>query len=593
MIGSLKIRAGAIAWPLLTATGYSLLAHLSLIATKGPENIATIWPSSGYFLALLLLMPARHHIASFAAMGVTGIAVNMMSGAPPLVACSYAFANGSEAAFALWLLRRREPDGLSFMAPRAVGNFCFAALSGSFLSGVLATLLTGAGLGFFLSWTTTVALGLLIITPPIIILTRMIQSRAMARIDFRSKLEAAGLIVLTALAAVISFSQDHFPLSFLPYMAVVFAAYRLGPFGAASGILVVALIAAMLTAQGLGPIPEIEASPTARVFFLQFYLVAMLFMVLPLAALLVLRQRLAKHLAQSNRWLVEAQAAAHVGHWRVDLLRSTIQWSDQTYRIHGVEQGTPVTIQSSLACYFPEDAIRVQRTLARAAKEGRPFEYQGRIRRPDGSVRHVKSHGSIERDADGRAIGVFGTAQDVTQTVENARMLEQARHTAEQAANTDMLTGLPNRRHMLGFLDQALRAAQEDGAPLAVAILDIDHFKQVNDRYGHATGDDVIRRVGERARAALRKDDMVGRFGGEEYVCVFQGTSALAAELAAERVRRAIKNDDDADDLPAVTVSVGLAVYAGEDSVEELLHRADKALYSAKRAGRNRTGLAA
>lgn len=593
MIGSLKIRAEAIFWPLLTATGFFLLAHFSLIATKGPENIATIWPSSGYFLALLLLMPTRYRIASFVTTSLANIIVTMTGGASALVAASFAFANGCEAALALWILRRREPDGLSFMAPRAVGNFCLAALAASLTSGVLATLLTQSGTAFFLLWTMTIALGLLIVTPPILILTRMIRSRAMSNISIHRKAEAAGLVLLAAGAAVMSFSQNHFPLTFLPYIAVVLASYRLGPFGAASGTLVVALIAAGLTAQGLGPIPVIELPASGRIFFLQFYLVAMLFMSLPLAALLVLRQRLAKQLAQSNRWLVQAQAAAHVGHWRVDLLRSTIQWSDQTYRIHGLEPGTPVTIKSSLACYFREDARRVQRTLARAADEGRPFEYQGRIRRPDGEIRYVKSHGSIERDADGRAIGVFGTAQDVTQAVENSKMLEQARHRAEQAANTDVLTGLPNRRHMLGFLDQALRAAQQDAAPLAVAILDIDHFKRVNDEHGHATGDEVIRRVGARARSSLRRGDMIGRFGGEEYVCVFQGTSALAAELAAERIRRAIKNGGEGDGLPDVTVSIGLAVYAGEDNVEDLLHRADKALYSAKRAGRNRTGLAA
>jgi len=161
-------------------------------------------------------------------------------------------------------------------------------------------------------------------------------------------------------------------------------------------------------------------------------------------------------------------------------------------------------------------------------------------------------------------------------------------------ANTDMLTGLPNRRHTLAFLERALAGAREHGAPLAVAIFDIDHFKRINDTHGHATGDQVIRRVALRARAALRDEDMVGRIGGEEFVCILQRSSAQSAEIVAERVRKAVEAGTAAeDDLPDATISVGLAVYDGEADVEELLHRADKALYVAKREGRNRLRSAA
>ena len=156
-----------------------------------------------------------------------------------------------------------------------------------------------------------------------------------------------------------------------------------------------------------------------------------------------------------------------------------------------------------------------------------------------------------------------------------------------------MLTGLPNRRHTLAFLEKAMVGARDHGAPLAVAIFDIDHFKRINDEFGHAVGDEVIRRVARRAKASLRDEDMVGRFGGEEFVCVLQRSSAQAAELVAERLRKAIEADDSGDDLPPATVSIGLAVYDGELDAEELLHRADQALYTAKREGRNRLRLAA
>jgi len=581
-------------WSLLTAFGYFLLAALALYATKGADNIAAVWPPSGYFLALLLLMPERARLGSFVGMAGASIGANMLGGTPPLGAAAFTLANASEASVALWLLRRREPGELSFMIPRAVGNFCIATVSASALSASIATALSGKGVDFFLSWLSTVALGMLIVTPPIVMLARLIGSKALDNASSRMKTEA--VLILTAAAAVTAtaFSQSHFPVTFLPCIAVVAAAYRLGPFGAATGMLIVTIVASLLTGQGSGPIAAIDDSQKVKVLFLQFYLLAMLFTTLPLAALLVVQRRLARRLEQSNRWLIQAEAAALVGHWRVDLVRWTIQWSDQAYRIHGLELGTPVNVEYSVEQYVDEDGVAVRKILAEAVRTGEPFEYQGRIRRTNGEIRHVKSHGSIEMSRGGKAVGIFGTVQDVTETVENARILEAARSAAERVANTDMLTGLPNRRHTLAFLEKALVGAREHGAPLAVAIFDIDHFKRINDTHGHAVGDAVIRRVAQRAKAALREEDMLGRIGGEEFVCVLQRASAQAAEIVAERVRKAVETGNTADlDLPDATVSIGLAVFNGEPDVEELLHRADQALYAAKRDGRNRLRSAA
>lgn len=595
MTRPLSPRVEAVFWFLLTATGYYLLASLSLYATKGADNIAAVWPPSGYFLALLLLMPPQMRLVSFAAMATASLSANMIEGIRASAAVAYTVANAAEAIVALWLIRRRERGEMSFMVPQAVGRFSVATLAASATSAIIATLLTGNGVDFLLSWMTTVALGMLIVTPPIVMLARMVASNALNNASAAMKAEAVALLTIAAFVTGVSFSQSDFPVTFLPCVALIVAAYRLGPFGAAAGMLIVAIIASLLTGQGYGPIAAMDESQKVEVLFLQFYLVTMLFIALPLAALLVVQRRLAKRLEQSNRWLRQAEAAALVGHWRVDLVRWTIQWSDQAYRIHGLEPGIPVDVDYSVEQYLPDDRVAVRKVLEDAVRSGQPFVFQGRIQRADGEIRHVKSHGSIEVGRKGRAVGIFGTVQDVTDTVENARILEAARSAAERVANTDMLTGLPNRRHTLVFLDQALRRAEQEGAPLAVAIFDIDHFKAINDQHGHAAGDEVIRRVGQRAKASLRDDDMVGRYGGEEFVCVLQGRSALSAELVAERVRKAVHDDGDGvtTGLPGVTVSIGLAVYSGEANIEDLLQRADKALYTAKREGRNRLRMAA
>ncbi len=117
---------------LLTATGHFLLASLSaLYVTEGADNIAAVWPPSGYFLALLLLMPARARIAAFAGMVTASMGANMLGGTPLWTSITFTLSNAGEASLALWLLRRRETGELSFMVPRSVANFCFAAFIAS------------------------------------------------------------------------------------------------------------------------------------------------------------------------------------------------------------------------------------------------------------------------------------------------------------------------------------------------------------------------------------------------------------------------------------------------------------------------------
>lgn len=595
MTRSMSPKVETLFWSLLTALGYFLLASLSLAATKGADNIAAVWPPSGYLLAMLLLAPAGARIGALVGMAGASVSANMLGGAPLSLSAAFTLANAVEGSVALWMINRRERGILSFMVPRSVGNFCIAALTASCASAGIATLLTGGGFDFFRSWLTTVGLGMLIVTPPIVMLARLAGAGALGNSNRAGTVEATAILTAAAAITTVCFSQAEFPVTFLPCVAVVAASYRLGPFGAAASVLIVTIIASWMTGHGIGPIANMDAAPTTIVLFLQFYLLTLLFTALPLAALLVVRQRLAKRLEQSNRWLLQAEAAALVGHWRVDLVRWTIQWSDQAYRIHGLEPDTPMTVQGSLDRYMPGDGDRMRATLEKAVADGTSFAFHGQIIRPDDEVRDIVSHGSIEMSRGGKPVGIFGTIQDVTETVENARMLEAARSDAETAANTDALTGLPNRRHTLAFLERALVGARENGAPLAVAIFDIDHFKRINDSHGHGVGDAVIRRVAQRAKASLREEDMVGRYGGEEFVCVLQRSSAQAAELVAERVRQAVEalNGRADDDGPPATVSIGVAVYAGETGVEELLQRADDALYAAKREGRNRLRMAA
>jgi diguanylate cyclase (GGDEF)-like protein len=169
--------------------------------------------------------------------------------------------------------------------------------------------------------------------------------------------------------------------------------------------------------------------------------------------------------------------------------------------------------------------------------------------------------------------------------------LADAHGRMEQLAMHDPLTGLLNRRSAYACAEQELQRTRRTGRHLALALLDVDHFKAINDEFGHDVGDEALRQVAQRAVGALRAHDRLGRWGGEEFLAVLSEASAGEAERVGERLRQAVGRVP--LELPdgrriALSVSVGIAVAtADEGPVEDLVKRADEALYRAKREGRN------
>ena len=158
----------------------------------------------------------------------------------------------------------------------------------------------------------------------------------------------------------------------------------------------------------------------------------------------------------------------------------------------------------------------------------------------------------------------------------------------EAISRTDALTGLPNRRHLHEQLASTAAASRRRESPMAVLMVDVDHFKSVNDRFGHDAGDVVLKEVAATLHSACRGEDVAGRWGGEEFLIVAGTTAIDGASVLAERVRRAIASApvQVGDGTLEITASIGVAAGCGE--VDDLLRRADAALYEAKHSGRNR-----
>lgn len=156
----------------------------------------------------------------------------------------------------------------------------------------------------------------------------------------------------------------------------------------------------------------------------------------------------------------------------------------------------------------------------------------------------------------------------------------------ERDANTDPLTLLYNRRALDERLVQETARTRRQGLPLTVMLIDLDHFKRVNDEYGHNVGDRVLRGVSRCLSDHARKMDVVGRWGGEEFLVILPGTPVLEALETAERLRAVIEACPN-ETKGAITASFGIAQYRAGEAVETLLERADRTLYGAKGAGRN------
>jgi diguanylate cyclase (GGDEF)-like protein len=162
---------------------------------------------------------------------------------------------------------------------------------------------------------------------------------------------------------------------------------------------------------------------------------------------------------------------------------------------------------------------------------------------------------------------------------------------AHELANIDPLTFIPNRRKIIVELQEEVIRSNRYETPLSISIMDIDHFKKVNDTYGHTTGDETLRSVAACLRDHIRHPDVIGRYGGEEFLIVLPNSEAKAAAKQASRLCKDIRDTkiEVNDHVLSVTISVGIAQFrAGQENWEGFLHRADEALYQAKNGGRDR-----
>jgi len=222
--------------------------------------------------------------------------------------------------------------------------------------------------------------------------------------------------------------------------------------------------------------------------------------------------------------------------------------------------------------------------MRRALESGQFFEGRAVNYRKDGTAFHMEWSVSPVRETAGAITHFVAVQRDITPQV----VLENE---LERRASTDPLTGLYNRQRMEEFLTAELSRLRRYGGEATLLLLDIDHFKEVNDRHGHHAGDQVLRELTSLLRGRSREADVLARWGGEEFVVLAPETFAAEGEALAGKLCEAVAQHS----FPVIdhlTVSMGMVVLQPGDGVTEVMRRADQALYTAKDAGRNRLEMA-
>jgi diguanylate cyclase (GGDEF)-like protein/PAS domain S-box-containing protein len=294
-----------------------------------------------------------------------------------------------------------------------------------------------------------------------------------------------------------------------------------------------------------------------------------------------LSTQLGNHALELHRQHVQlrqAERIAGIGSWRFDLETQIVVWSDQVFAVYGLPPGPVPSFEQAMAFFPPEQRVEISNLLQRAASYAESFDVESDFHTADGRKRRVRCMGEPEL-IDGRPTSVIGVFQDIT----HAHAREQAlRHTAD----TDALTGLPNRACFEKHLQEALVRVQRTSAPAYLLMLDLDGFKGVNDTFGHAAGDEVLQIFADRLRTLAYDNVFVARLGGDEFVMIVTRPRDCASiERVISTVLKTLRHSVERDgQRQSVSATIGATfVDPGVSGGSELMRRADLALYQAKR----------
>ena len=280
----------------------------------------------------------------------------------------------------------------------------------------------------------------------------------------------------------------------------------------------------------------------------------------------------------------------NLGHWYWNIQSNTVVFNPLKVEALGyvrAELPESVPYQFFTDKLHPEDYPGVMEAMVRHLQgEAVVYEVEYRIQAQDGSWKWFYDRGKItQRDAAGQPLLATGIVFDITHRKAQEQELAQKNQQLQQQSYVDALTGIKNRRAIMQELEEKIDSWPGEGEPFSVGMFDIDYFKRVNDQWGHRSGDEVLKKVAQVIAATIRESDSVGRYGGEEFLVIFDRATGDHALAVAQRIRENVAASDELGGI-RVTVSGGIQEYHRE-GIAELIDLADSRMYAAKKAGRN------
>ncbi len=289
----------------------------------------------------------------------------------------------------------------------------------------------------------------------------------------------------------------------------------------------------------------------------------------------------------ANRRFAELFENVPVACFTVDMEGMIHEWNLVAQQLYGYEKQEVLFRPFYERVFRGASASKLHELLQRVMQGGAITGVESEDYDSEGNLHYVIRSAFPIRNLQREVVGAIVSVVDVTYRVEYENQLKQLNQKLKSLAVTDGLTGLHNHRAFQDYLEEQFQVAMRNKQPMSLILMDVDHFKQYNDTYGHQAGDEVLRRVAEILKEGVRDGDFVGRYGGEEFVVVLPRTDTENAIAVAERVRRSIESAEWT--LRPVTASLGVAsVRPDMETRQEVIEAADQALYEAKRNGRNR-----
>lgn len=567
------------------ALAFFVVTSLTIGVTRYGGGLAMVWFGSAIAGVMLVSLPREYWLRGLVAiMGVSALATSLF-GFGPHMAVPLALINGFEAWLIAWLLISMRPErdwldnvsGLAVLVGVGVGATGVVAIVGGFVATYAAAANWNTHAA---SWWAAHGLGTMIGFPIALLVSTAPSAQWFAR---RSRRELAELVLnLGVIAAVtfISMGQWLVPILFLPIVPLLWTAFRCGREGAALGLLIIAGMSVILLDES-SAMGVIDPTPARTVLFIQFYLAVLTMLAIPVSVALRQYELVVRELEKSKA--LKLLIAEHSDDALLNLdERGRVRYaSPAANRLSGLDD----LVSEPLAVFFdPLDEHQVNAVLAEAAlAPGETCVMERAVIRGEEQLWLEAKLRAVEQEGKpGTLFGYAVTIRDVTER-------KQGELDAIHAAETDALTGLPNRRALLGQLERALAHAEQ--RPFATAILDLDHFKAVNDTHGHLAGDAVLREVAAVMRRMSSPSRFFARLGGEEFAIVSRQCGADGGVTLCEELREAIEAlafTSSTGKSFTVTASIGCAYIAGRGSPAQALSAADALLYHAKGSGRNR-----